>query len=91
MSAASPDPAHAAHDFFLDRYSRLVPLVQRMLAVSTETADDAPAEDLWAARMLVAAADGLQSQRLLDPSIDPRSDLDRLSRAIRESSTRQGR
>ncbi|HEY0258414.1 MAG TPA: TetR family transcriptional regulator [Lacisediminihabitans sp.] len=90
MSADSPDPAHPAHDFFVDRYSRLLPLVQSMLDRSAPADDPievAPssADDLWAARMLIAAADGLQIQWLLDPSIDPRSDLDRLSRAIRRS------
>jgi AcrR family transcriptional regulator len=82
MAAASPDPSHPAHDFFTARYPRLIPVVQQMLDRSMP-AKDAP--DGWAARMLIAAADGLQIQWLLDPSIDPRADLERLWQAMRDS------
>jgi AcrR family transcriptional regulator len=86
MAVAAPDRAHAAHDFFTRRYDRLRGMVQRMVVRSAEIAHapvptDRDAE--FAARMLIAASDGLQLQWLLDPSIDLEADLQRLALVLR--------
>jgi AcrR family transcriptional regulator len=84
MAAASSDDTHPAHELFVGRYSRLVPVIQRMIDQAAPQPAPAPNEgdSAWAARMLVAAADGLQVQSLLDPTIDPRADLERLGRLL---------
>lgn len=69
-SAEATDPGHAAHDWFARRYDRL----RTALAAELEPGADpgtgaAPAGELTpdrVARLLVAAADGLQVQWLLD-------------------------
>jgi AcrR family transcriptional regulator len=86
MAAAAPDRTHAAHDYFTLRYGRLRAVIARLfgrdLTAAGATAVD-PADLEFAARMLVAAADGLQVQWLLDPSIDMEADLSRLGRVLR--------
>jgi AcrR family transcriptional regulator len=91
MAAASPDPASPAHAFFVGRYRRLRELIAHRFSRSmaerdpgTDVASPPEADDAdFAARILLAAADGLQVQWLLDPSIDMRADLERLARALR--------
>jgi AcrR family transcriptional regulator len=89
MAVAAPDRAHAAHEFFSRRYPRLRGIVERMVVRSAEesglpapTHDDAD----FAARMLIAASDGLQLQWMLDPSIDMEADLLRLAMLLRGTS-----
>ena len=84
MAAAAPDPASAAHDFFTTRYRVLRGLLERMLLQASETGDGDAA---FAARMLIAASDGLQVQWLLDPSIDMRDDLRRLGELLQTASS----
>lgn len=79
MAAAAPDPQHAAHRFFRDRYARLRDRVGRLVAAGGPTTPDDAA---FAARILIAASDGLQAQWLLDPSIDMEADLLRLAVAL---------
>ena len=72
-------PCPAAHQFFVQRYA----WVRGLLTEAIERAQDAgelgPAIDRdEAARLIIAAADGLQVQWLLDPSIDMTAHLRRL-------------
>ena len=92
MSAAAPDVGNPAHEFFTTRYRRLRKLLARLVGGSVVAAGrPAPsAEDAaFAARMLIAASDGLQMQWLLEPSIDLRADLDRLARILTSESALQ--
>jgi AcrR family transcriptional regulator len=88
MAAAAPDPTHAAHDHFRRRYAELRDLLEGMLrredAGGDPSADASvgpmPGVDVaFAARMLIAASDGLQQQWLLDPTIDLQADLRRFA------------
>ena len=71
LSAEAVDADHAAHEFFAARYETL----RRHLAdaLGTAVADGRLRRDLdpeRAARILIAVADGLQTQWLIDPTID---------------------
>ncbi|MET8992852.1 TetR family transcriptional regulator [Nonomuraea wenchangensis] len=82
MAAAAPDPGHAAHSFFTRRYRELRELLARKFRRSAEARPVVPARAVdpeFAARILIAASDGLQAQWLLDPAIDLEDDLDRLA------------
>jgi AcrR family transcriptional regulator len=86
MAVAAPDRTHAAHDFFTRRYERLRGIVEHMFTTSAQRADARTVshdDAAFAARMLIAASDGLQLQWLLDPSIDMESDLQRLALTLR--------
>ncbi|MEU9821092.1 TetR/AcrR family transcriptional regulator [Pseudonocardia alni] len=73
-SAEATDPGHAAHDWFARRYDRLRTALAAELEPGADPVADpgtgaAPAGELTpdrVARLLVAAADGLQVQWLLD-------------------------
>lgn len=73
-SAEATDPGHAAHDWFARRYDRLRTALAAELEPGADPGADpgtgaAPAGELTpdrVARLLVAAADGLQVQWLLD-------------------------
>jgi AcrR family transcriptional regulator len=86
LSAAATDPGHHAHGHFADRYRELAGLIAEKLAEQQREGTiraDAPAEHM--ARLLLAAADGLQIQWLLDPSLDMASmieTLDSMCRAL---------
>lgn len=71
LSVEAADPAHPAHSFFLSRYEQLRSAfaegIRRRQAAGTVRAD---ADPDTTATAIVAAADGLQTQFLLDPSID---------------------
>lgn len=82
LAAAAADPSSLAHEFFNNRYRRLrefMTIVLRRSRVAAASTDDDAA---FLGRMLIAAADGLQMQWLLDPSIDMQSDLQRLGRLL---------
>ncbi|HJB64029.1 MAG TPA: TetR/AcrR family transcriptional regulator [Candidatus Microbacterium pullistercoris] len=71
LSVAATDPSHVAHKFFVERYSWM----RDSFASALQTAQDDGSfrSDFHPDRMaafLIAAADGLQTQFLLDPSID---------------------
>jgi AcrR family transcriptional regulator len=94
MAAAAPDPDHAAHGFFSRRYRELRDTVARKFRRSTTDTppSEPPAVDPdFAARILIAASDGLQTQWLLDPSIDLAGDLNRLSQLLLSSAVRRTR
>ncbi|GAA2211733.1 TetR/AcrR family transcriptional regulator [Nonomuraea monospora] len=72
MTAASADPGHPAHAFFQRRTRHIAGLLERHLGPGRE----------WQARVLLAAAEGLQIQWLRDPSTDIVADLKRLQAAL---------
>src|SRR5882757_5851742 len=72
MTAASSSPDHPAHAFMQQRVASILDLVGRLLGDG----------DPWKARVLLAAAEGLQVQWLRDPSIDMVADLKRLYEAL---------
>jgi AcrR family transcriptional regulator len=83
MAAAAPDPEHAAHRFFTRRYRELRDILARKFRRSAEAPPAPRAVDAeFAARILIAASDGLQAQWLLDPAIDLENDLDRLAQLL---------
>ncbi len=76
VAAAAVEPDHDAHDYFVDRYERVRALLDD--AVREAVADGRLRADLDPARfarMLVALADGLQLQWLLDPTFDMADDV----------------
>jgi AcrR family transcriptional regulator len=89
MAVAAPDGTHAAHDFFTRRYERLRGILGRMFVRSARESgitEPGPDDAAFAARMLIAASDGLQLQWLLDPTIDLEADLLRLALLLRDES-----
>ncbi|MBB5083545.1 TetR/AcrR family transcriptional regulator [Nonomuraea endophytica] len=86
VAAAAAEPEHPAHDFFTERYARFRREGAAVLADPGLTPDpgtDAGQIDSeWAARILIAALDGLQIQWLLEPDIDMAADLAALHRTL---------
>ncbi|MCP2342436.1 TetR/AcrR family transcriptional regulator [Actinomadura rupiterrae] len=72
MTAAAADPAHPAHAFMQRRTSAILDLIARRYGPGKE----------WEARVLLAAAEGLQIRWLRDPSTDVIGDLQRLTVAL---------
>jgi AcrR family transcriptional regulator len=85
MAAAAPDPEHAAHGFFTRRYRELREILARKFTRSPRRESPPPVDPGFAARILIAASDGLQAQWLLDPSIDLEDDLGRLALLLRSA------
>lgn len=85
MLAAAADEAHPAHAFFRARLPLATDGVARYYArARTGDADSAPDEqDEWAARVTLAAADGLQARWLVDGSEPVADDLARLVDMLR--------
>ncbi|RSS56749.1 TetR/AcrR family transcriptional regulator [Streptomyces sp. WAC01280] len=82
VAAAAAEPEHPAHGFFQDRYANgrrnIAGQLARHLGDSEEQSAAEPATSVdpeWAARILLAATDGLQLQWLLEPDIDMAADL----------------
>jgi len=68
VSAEAIDEAHPGHEFFRGRYERLVELLRaRILVGQDDGSISSTIDPTSAARMLVALADGLQVQWLLNP------------------------
>ncbi|MFC8823830.1 TetR family transcriptional regulator [Streptomyces sp. NPDC057137] len=72
MTAAAASPEHPAHAFMRRRAQVIVALLEQILGPGHE----------WQARVLLAAAEGLQVQWLRDPSVDIVADLKRLQAAL---------
>jgi AcrR family transcriptional regulator len=72
LSAEGTSPDHPLHGYFVERYDRAVGLLRRAFEVAASRGELRPGVDPeQAARMLVAATDGLQVQWLLAPeSVD---------------------
>ncbi|MFJ9824320.1 TetR family transcriptional regulator [Streptomyces sp. NPDC101160] len=87
IAAASADPDHPGHAFFTERYRGLRLQIAALLAAGPSPAhgSDGPAADVdadWAARILLAATDGIQLQWLLEPTIDMAGDIGRLREVL---------
>jgi len=83
MTVAASDSAHPLHEFFRERYDRIRDVGTGIWSAAAESgATDAALPADWAARVLLAAADGLQLQWLLDPTIDMAADIERLVQAL---------
>jgi AcrR family transcriptional regulator len=72
MTAAPASPEHPAHAFMQARTKFIVDLLRKLF----------DAEDPWKARVMLAAAEGLQVQWLRDPTVDIIADLKRLVRQL---------
>ena len=67
LAVDAADPAHPAHDYFLERSERL----RSNIAESFTNDDQRPALDPdTLARIIQAASDGLQLQWMIDPTVD---------------------
>ncbi|WP_328378962.1 TetR/AcrR family transcriptional regulator [Streptomyces sp. NBC_01020] len=87
VAAAAAEPDHPAHAYFTERYPRLRESLGSLLTDGVEHRQDLGAERStpdadWAARILLAAVDGLQLQWLLDPDIDMAADMATLSEVL---------
>ncbi|MFD9942164.1 TetR/AcrR family transcriptional regulator [Nonomuraea sp. NPDC059023] len=86
VAAAAAEPEHPAHDFFAERYARFRREGAAALADPVLAPDPDPGpgriDSEWAARILIAALDGLQIQWLLEPEIDMAADLAALHRTL---------
>lgn len=76
FAAEAAQPDHPSHQFFRDRFEQ----VRRMLSVAIAFEQGAGRIDMAvdadrAARLLIAVADGVQLQALVDPTIDAPKDL----------------
>ena len=71
FSIEACDPGHPSHDIFVERYSRVRATLSADIAARQE-AGTLPAgiDPAVAASLLIAAADGLQTQWLLDREVD---------------------
>lgn len=71
LSTEAVDEAHPAHAFFVERYVQFRATFSGMLREEQEAGRLDPAIDVdRTANLFLAAADGLQTQWMLDPSID---------------------
>ncbi|MDT0201930.1 helix-turn-helix domain-containing protein [Nocardioides sp. AE5] len=84
LSAEATDPDHAAHGFFTERYAEARGLLGGLLEDLREQGElPAYVDPAATAAALLALADGLQVQWLLDPDLDMAGVLDATWRAIR--------
>ena len=71
LSTEACDPAHPAHAFFVDRYNRFRSLFGGMIRDEQAAGRIDPSLDPdRIVNLFLAAADGLQTQWMLDPTID---------------------
>ena len=71
LSTEAVDATHPAHDFFVARYEQFRAVFCGMLREEQEAGRlDADLDVERTANLFLAAADGLQTQWMLDPSID---------------------
>ncbi|HSK33922.1 MAG TPA: TetR/AcrR family transcriptional regulator [Propionicimonas sp.] len=79
FSVEASDPGHPSHDVFVERYAHLRGLLSADLAARQAAGTLPPELDpAVVARLLIAAADGLQTQWLLDPEVDMAAHLSSL-------------
>ncbi|MFJ6509888.1 TetR/AcrR family transcriptional regulator [Streptomyces sp. NPDC091406] len=87
IAAAAAEPDHPAHGYFIERYPRLRGSLADVLTDGADHRQDlgperSTVDAAWAARILLAAVDGLQLQWLLDPDIDMAADMATLSEVL---------
>lgn len=77
LSAEAIDEGHEAHAFFVQRYADVRQLLGDAVTAAIDEGRLPPGTDPErTARLLVAAADGLQVQWLLEPSFDMAADIE---------------
>ncbi|GAA1393911.1 TetR/AcrR family transcriptional regulator [Kitasatospora putterlickiae] len=107
LAAAAAEPDHPAHEYFSERYDRYrrrfteqliahasaepSTTAERATAAPEAVDEDRAAEAAWAARILIAATDGLQLQWLLDPGIDMAGDIRRLTGVLLDALAERSR
>jgi AcrR family transcriptional regulator len=88
LSTEATRPEHAAHGFFVERYASLRAALAAEIQAAQARGEVSVALDATrAATILLAAADGLQTQWMLDPSIDMADHLETLWQALGHGST----
>ena len=71
LSAEATTPDHAAHEYFVDRYSSLTErLTAEVARAQADGSVTAAADPAVLAQLYIAAMDGLQVQHLYDGSVD---------------------
>ena len=79
FSIEASGPGHPSHDVFVERYARVRELITADIDARQAAGTLPPGVDpATAASLLVAAADGLQIQWLLDPEVDMAAHLSTL-------------
>lgn len=77
VSSEASDPAHPAHQWFVDRYANLASSLAELLEYDIERGRvSADVDPELTGRLLVAMWDGLQLQWLLDPTQDMHGKMD---------------
>ncbi|GAB3073473.1 TetR/AcrR family transcriptional regulator [Intrasporangium mesophilum] len=83
LSTEATHPEHAAHGYFVERYASLRTALASEIQAAQDQGELPDALDATsAATILLAAADGLQTQWMLDPSIDMADHLETLWRVL---------
>jgi AcrR family transcriptional regulator len=71
VSTEAGDPQHPAHEFFVERYRKFRSLFAQLVRDEQRAGNiDADLDPERISNLFLAAADGLQTQWMLDPSID---------------------
>ncbi|WP_290472108.1 MULTISPECIES: TetR/AcrR family transcriptional regulator [unclassified Leifsonia] len=71
LSAEASDPEHPGHDYFVERYARIVGGLEQHVRAEQAAGRMTDAVDArQLARLGIAVADGMQVQWMLDPSAD---------------------
>ncbi|MFF2051723.1 TetR/AcrR family transcriptional regulator [Leifsonia sp. NPDC058194] len=71
LSAEAADPEHPGHDYFVERYQKIVGGLEQYLRAEQAAGRMTDAVDAkQLARLGIAVADGMQVQWMLDPSAD---------------------
>ncbi|MFJ4046251.1 TetR/AcrR family transcriptional regulator [Microbacterium sp. NPDC089987] len=84
LAADAGDAEHPARKFFLDRTAMLETMARDALAEAQQEGEiRADVSPEWVMRVLHAAADGLQTAWMLDPTIDMAADLEEFLRVLR--------
>lgn len=80
LAVDAADPQHPAHEYFLDRSTQLRDAVTRSLQSDPNHTPALDPETM--SRVIQAAADGLQLQWLIDPTVDMAGIVERLVDAL---------
>ena len=84
LSTESAHPDHAAHDYFTQRYATLRTQLGEAVCSAQERGELSRSLDAESvATILLAAADGLQTQWMLEPDLDMAAQLEHLWAALR--------
>jgi AcrR family transcriptional regulator len=90
MTVSASSATGPTNEFFRDRYDRLRSVGDRHWGPDAEVTPEGtvlPPE--WISRIVLAAADGLQLQWLLDPTVDMAADVEKLITVFAELTGRQ--